>query len=427
MRRTLVLALSVLAAAALAALLAARAGGAPAGPEARPTPPVAIASAKGAAWLSAVSDRARNRVFVTWAVASATSPSTRVYVAASRDGGRTYERPRWVAHDDAAWQPVLRVDRTGRLWATWTHFDLDPDHLLDPKDEYSNPGWQRVAHSDDGGVTWSRPVDVPRRGRVLTAFGTLAVSPDGRTVTAIWLDYLFPADVGHDAATYLSATSRDGGRTFGATRRIVRAGCVCCEPFGFALQGRPAVAFRGWSRGTPKRAVRDIKVSLATRAGRWAQAEAVSDDRFLLEHCPSAGPVAVVDRRSRTHLAWWTGATGRAGYWYAIRTPGGTYSDPTLVERHPSAPSENNATLAMDGRGRFWTATVGHGDYTSSGKPDTSPNRIAVYAITTDRRVHRVPAAGTAGSYPQLAAVQGDIAQVWVDRGRILGRTLGVS
>jgi len=185
--------------------------------------------------------------------------------------------------------------------------------------------------------------------------------------------------------------------------------------------------FRGWATGTSRRDVRDIKLSLATRAGTWSRPTTVHNDHFLLHHCPSVGPVAVVDTRGVTHLVWWTGAAGRAGYWYATRDVAGRYSEPILVERHLSAPSENNSTLALDGRGRVWTATVGHGEYDASGKADTSPNRITVYAITADRRVHRVADAAVSGAYPQLVTVRGDVAQVWIDRGKILGRRLGVS
>jgi hypothetical protein len=395
--------------------------------DASPSKSVPIASAKSTAWLAAISDRQRDRVYVTWAVAYDDRPNTRMYVAASEDGGRTFGPPVWVARDDSAWLPVIRLDDTGRLWATWTHFDLDPKHLLNPKDEYSNPAWQRVAYSDDAGTTWSTPVDIRRQKRSSTAFGTLAVAPDGKTVTAVWINYLFDVDVGHDAGTYLSATSRDGGRTFGPIREVVRAGCVCCEPFGFSLDGKAALAFRGWESGTAKRAIRDIKLSIASAAGAWRAPTDVHDDNFLLEHCPSVGPAALVDGGGATHFAWWTGADDRAGYWYAIRDPEGQMSEPILIEKHPSAPSENNATLARGPGDVYLTATVGHGQYNAKGGEDKTPNHVDVYAISAGGRVQRLADARVDGAFPQLAGVKDDVVQVWVSDGKIEARRLGVS
>ena len=152
--------------------------------------PVVVAPAKGAAFMSAVSDPARHRVYATWGIGYGNSPRTRIYVAVSRDGGRTFARPVWIARDNAAWMSAIRVDSSGRVWVTWTHFDQK--HLMNPKDKYSNPSWQELAYSDDAGRTWSKPVDVPadhglRHG---SAFGALAVSPSGKMVTAFWIDYL---------------------------------------------------------------------------------------------------------------------------------------------------------------------------------------------------------------------------------------------
>ena len=364
---------------------------------------------------------------MTWAVAYENRPNTRMYVAASEDGGRTFETPTWVVHDDSAWLPVIRLDGTGRLWATWTHFDLNPAHLLNPKDKYSNPAWQRVAYSDDAGKSWSKPVDIRKKRRSSTAFGTLAVSPSGKRVTAIWINYLFDVDVGHDAGTYLSAASLDGGRTFGPIRQVVRAGCVCCEPFGFWLDGNAALAFRGWTQGTRKRAVRDIKLSLASAGGLWHSPTSVHSDDFLFEHCPSVGPAALVDDAGLTHFAWWTGAARRAGYWYAIRDREGRMSEPIKIEKQPSAPSENNATLAAGPGDIYWTATVGHGEYTASGKEDVSPNHVDVYAIRADGRSQRMADARIDGAYPQLAGLKDDVVQVWESGGKIRARRLGVA
>jgi len=395
--------------------------------------PVVVATAKTASFISAVSDTRRNRVYATWSISFSNNPDTRVYVAASTDGGRTFAKPVWLARDNGAGQSVVRVDGNGRVWATWTHYDLKHEDLLDPKQKYSNPSWQELAYSDDAGRTWSRPVDVPadhglRHG---SAFGALAVSPSGKKVSVFWIDYLPVFDprvkpAGRDAGTYLAATSVDGGKSFGPVRKIVQTGCVCCEPFGLSLDGRTALLFRGWQKATVKHDLRDIKLTVAVPGGGWTAPVSVHDDHFLLHHCPSVGPAGAVDRAGLLHVAWWTGATGRAGYWYAIRGTDGTFGTPVEIEAHPSAPNENNATITLDGNGTVWTATVGHGDFAANGNVDTSPNQALVYTITGSGKPRLVKAATVDGSYPQLAAVPGAVVEVWANAGRLLARRLEV-
>lgn len=390
----------------------------------RTSAPARVASATGVSFLSSVADRFHDRVYVTWA--RSIGDLTRVYVAASHDGGRSFARPVWMDRDDAAGMPAVRVDRAGRVDVTWTHFDLE--RRLNPKDRYSNPSWQQFAQSDDGGRTYSRPISLASGRRSASAFGAVSVTPDGRTVSALWLDYLpvFDSRVkppGREAVRVLAATSTDGGRTFAAPAEIDATGCVCCEPYGYTAAGRTAFAFRDWQAGTARADIRDIAVTTLVADG-WTAPQKVHDDRFLLHHCPSVGPAVAVDRAGTEHVAWWTGAAGRAGYWYATGR-NGSFAAPVLIRRHPSAPSENNATIAIDDHGTAWIATVDHGQYDASGNgEDTSPNRVLVYAIGPGLAPGRAAVAGVTGAFPQLASLRGAVAQVWIDRGEILARRL---
>ncbi|HVP02494.1 MAG TPA: sialidase family protein [Solirubrobacteraceae bacterium] len=383
-----------------------------------------VAPGRNTSFMSAIADARHGRVYATWS--RSLGEKTRVYVAASTDGGRTFGAPVWMAHDDGAGMPSLRVDDAGRVYVTWTHFDLA--HLLDPKNAYSNPSWQVLARSDDAGRTFTTPVAVTTERRGGSAFGALSVAPDGHTVSAFWLDYLPVFDprhraVGRDAARALVATSRDGGRTFAAPVVVDRTSCVCCEPYGYTVDGRTAFALRDWQHGTARADIRDIAVVQDAAAG-WTAPQHVHDDHFLLHHCPSVGPAVAVDDHGLEHVAWWTGASGRAGYWYATRRGDGSFSAPVPVERHPVAPNENNATLALDDTGTAWTATVGHGEFDASGNELKAPNAVKVYAIAPDGRVREVPAAEMSGAYPQLATLPGTLVEVWNDGTSLRARRL---
>ena len=144
-----------------------------------------------------------------------------VWLARSRDGGRTLEPPRRVA-GPLAFQVRLAVDPAapGTLYVTWLQArEVGPLR-------FTAPGNPIVASSStDGGRTWSRPARVSSaaRGRVLA--GTPRVGRDGELYVAYLdlgddrLDY----EGGHDALggpphpgpfTLVVSRSRDRGATW---------------------------------------------------------------------------------------------------------------------------------------------------------------------------------------------------------------------
>lgn len=154
----------------------------------------------------------RRRIHVLWQeiVFSGGTHGGEAFYARSTDGGRSFGEPVNLSRTPAGdGKGRLTADRWfngsldlalapgGRVYAAWT--------------AYEGPLW--LARSTDGGASFSAPVRVAGGDSVPARGPDLAVGP-GDTVHLAW-------GVGDDPAADLRlATSADGGRTFGAPRRV---------------------------------------------------------------------------------------------------------------------------------------------------------------------------------------------------------------
>ncbi len=178
------------------------------------------------------------------------TPPTGVYVRRSLDGGRTWEAHATALIEYPAVQDPPFQDKgylisdtypasphAGNLYVGWTSYSLDRSEIL-------------FARSTDDGKSWSRPMTIsttpgvprPSVSGSLVGFHA-AVGRDG-TVYAIW----------PDGQAIVLAVSRDGGRTFEPSRRIIptKSFSLFTELTGFPFaNGLPAIAVD--SRGSPGR------------------------------------------------------------------------------------------------------------------------------------------------------------------------------
>lgn len=138
-----------------------------------------------------------------------------IFVRRSLDGGRTWQRPAAPVIEHATEpgipfedKPYIVADNTngpyaGNLYVGWTHFTLTESLIL-------------LSRSEDGGSTWSKPIRIstvaglPRDDNGDVEGFSGVVGPDG-TLYVVW------ADGTHVVFT----SSRDGGRTFAPSRRVI--------------------------------------------------------------------------------------------------------------------------------------------------------------------------------------------------------------
>ncbi|MGI8682145.1 MAG: sialidase family protein [Mycobacteriales bacterium] len=135
-----------------------------------------------------------------------------VWISSSGDGGRTLSTPRRVT-GPRAFQVRLTADPAvqGRLYLSWL-LARSVGTLLFP--DVGNP--IVLSRSDDGGRSWSRPVQVNSLDRVRIVAPSTAVGPDGML-------YLLYLDLGNDRLDYNGGSGGRGGQPYPGPWSLVLA------------------------------------------------------------------------------------------------------------------------------------------------------------------------------------------------------------
>jgi hypothetical protein len=375
---------------------------------------------------------AANGRFAALVWGATTAPGvTDIYVATSRDGGRSFGEPGRVNQVPgeaglSGEQPprialTPRESGTPMIVVVWTARAPKGTRLL-------------TVRSEDGGRSFGAAVPIPGgQASGNRGWESLAPTRDGG-VAAVWLDHREaagrPMGVASAHAEHQHVKT-DGQTSDGVARaqrsqlffarvdkpssqRSVTAGvCYCCKTAVAAGQdGRIYVAWRHVYAGN----VRDIAFSMSVDDGRTFQPPVrVSDDRWVLDGCPENGPALTVDRGNRIHVVWPTvvpGATSASeptmALFHAMSRDGRAFTArhqiPTEgIPRHPQV-------VALPSRGEIVVVW----DEQASGS-----RRIALARGTIDSngsaRFRRQPVEAwpASASYPAVAAVDGGIVVAW--------------
>jgi hypothetical protein len=299
-------------------------------------------------------------VTVTWS-ASTSSGATDVYVAVSRDAGRTFGAPVKVSDTDTdarvnGEQPpqaalVPQTSRDPLVDVVWTTKGAKGTKLVHAK-------------STDGGKTFAAPALVPGSD----ADGNRGWEAAART-SAIWLDHRELADpamatmhhehmnmpaggaqkpdgVAQAQKSKLYFASLDGAV---APHAITGGVCYCCKTALVAASD--GAIYAAWRHVYPGN-LRDIAFTVSRDGGRtFASPLRVSEDKWMLEGCPDDGPAMAVDGQKRVHLVWPTlvtdGGEPTIGIFYATSSDGRGFS---ARERIPARGTPHHPRIALDGR-----------------------------------------------------------------------------
>lgn len=223
------------------------------------------------------------------------------------------------SHEDgASWSAPVRVDHGGppplaRGRGTDFPLAVHRSHLaaiwLTPGTGHGGRGPLASAWSPDAGARWmtgASPADDGTDGD--HGFIDLTVTPDG-AFHAVWLD----ARLG-DGKCLVTATSRDGGRSWSPNRIIDRATCECCWNI---LQADAAGTLYCLYRDINPR---DMALAVSHDAGEtWTTYPGVGAFGWDFQGCPHVGgALAVQDTgaRTRLHALVWTGRENARGLYY---------------------------------------------------------------------------------------------------------------
>ncbi len=328
------------------------------------------------AWAQEVTDAPPTRASKD---AKKADPKLQALLVRSDDGGRHFGEPVAVnpIQDDVRSYTVsptrVTVGPKSEVYVLYNR--KEPDFVL-PDGIVRERTGLRLARSEDSGKNFSAPVAIATQA-IEGAMGSpeminLFAAANG-DLYASWLDnrevfsYLIahqkepPRGPQSPTSTQLRvARSSDGGLSFAASTLVSKPVCGCCGTR--VAQGKDGPLYASTRAAWPELkgsvdAVRDIIVSASKDHGaNWSKPVKVHDDRFKISGCPDVTPGLSVDSQGRLHAAWYTGAEGRAGIYYAVSTDQGeSFSEPLALLTDEWVPYAD-VKLALDSHDNAWVA-----------------------------------------------------------------------
>lgn len=232
-------------------------------------------------------------------------------VSRSTDFGASFSEPVRVNAEaeriaaDGENRPKLAFGSKGEIFVSWTRSLETPF-----------AGDVRFSRSTDDGARFALPVTINDDHQPIAhRFDALTV--DGRgTVWMLWLDKrdqqaAVNAGGKFTGISLYGAQSSDGGATFSPNRRLAAHTCECCGiALGLDRDGVPVAAWRHVFGAN----VRDHQIM---RLDERMTPVRLSSEQWAIDACPHHGPTLAVARDGTMHAAWFSGAPGHEGLFYA--------------------------------------------------------------------------------------------------------------
>ena len=153
----------------------------------RDVPLTIPAGVSGKLFAPAAAYDARGTLYVSYVILSGSGNDPDSYwVARSGDGGLSFEEPAKIAGPFTYQTSLAVAPRSGRLYASWLQSNLEATTCLLCFAQTGLP--IVVSRSDDGGRTWSPPVQVSDAGRMRVGAPALSVDPEGNPAV-LYMDY----------------------------------------------------------------------------------------------------------------------------------------------------------------------------------------------------------------------------------------------
>jgi len=251
-----------------------------------------------------------------------------VYVAVSRDGGRTFGAPVRVNHTPGEARLGGELPPRVGLVARGT---AEPEIVV-AFGARAETTEIRVARSADGGRSFGTAVPLQTRGAAGDRGWHAMALDDQGTAHVMWLDHRRMATEGHHGAAAAEKAAIDGvmmaersglyyaraGLQATPDRELVKGVCYCCK---VALATTPGGGLVAAWRHVYQGNVRDIAFIRSTDGGEhFGPPGRVSEDGWHLAGCPDDGPALAIDGAGTAHIVWPTvieGPTPEGAIFYA--------------------------------------------------------------------------------------------------------------
>lgn len=336
------------------------------------------------------------RVYLSWIEPAADSAHALRF--ATWDGER-WSPPRTIAEGQdwfVNWAdfPALAVLPKGRLGAHWLQRNGGGVYSYEV----------RVAHSPDGGQSWT-PGVVAHRDSTEGEHGFVSLWAQGDSTALVWLD-----GRGHEAAGHAGGAMRlfattltaDGGR--GAEHLLDERVCDCCQTAAASTSNGPLVVYRDRSEDE----IRDI-YAVRRVEGKWTTPRPVHADGWRIEACPVNGP-AISAAGERAVVAWFTAAADTPRVRLAFSgDAGATFGDPLRIDDGDPA-GRVDVELLEDGG-----ALVSWLERTSEDAAEVRVRRVSADRSVGPSQVVAATSGARASGFPRMVRSGDQVILAWTD------------
>jgi len=341
--------------------------------------------------------------FVAVAFAAAAQNGGDVFVAISRDGGRTFGAPVQVNRNRGearvSGEIAPRVSITARASAA---------PIVEVTWNAKGGGTQiKTARSTDGGRTFGPAINLQKLGAAGDRGWEAATTDANGSLHAIWLDHRGLASGGehamhkgeHDGV----AMAQQSGLYYwggGPERELFKGVCYCCKTaLAIGADGSIYAAWRHVFEGN----FRDIAFTASRDGGKtFSPMMRVNQDGWKIDGCPDDGPAMAVDRSGVVHLAWPTVSNDKGVILYATSRDGKTFGKPQQVPTF-GTPKASHPQITIDGSG---TVVIGWDEVRDG-------SRSAGIIDVTAKGFGTPQSLGKASMYPVMAAAERGLVAAW--------------
>jgi hypothetical protein len=290
-------------------------------------------------------------VAIAWGAAA--DGKADIFVATSRDGGRTFGAP--VRVNDVVGEARLNGEIAPRV-------TLEPRKGAAPiisvtwnAKEASTTG-VKTATSTDGGRSFGKSTRINAEGAPGER-GWQAAVIDARGIRhTIWLDHrAMAADKpsgqhkGEHDGVAMAQKSSLYYSAGGAERELFKGVCFCCKTaMALGANGELYAAWRHVFAGN----MRDMAFTVSRDGGKtFAPMTRINEDGWSIQGCPDDGPAMAVDAKGTVHVVWPTVQHERGVMQYSTTRDGSRFTPPVQIKTlGGTRPSHPQVAVATGGR-----------------------------------------------------------------------------
>ena len=351
-------------------------------------------------------------VAVVWAASA--SGKRDIYIATSRNAGRTFDEP--VRVNALAGDARVSGEIAPRI--SLRPVAGAPPEIAVTWNARDSTTAIRTARSKDVGRTFAAPVTLQAPDAAGDRGWHASAMDNAGIVHTIWLDHRgLAADKAagghaghkgdHDGVAMAQKSALYyGPARVGAERELFKGVCYCCKTAMVAAPG--GVLYAAW-RHVFEGNLRDIAFTSSRDGGRtFAPMTRVHQDGWAINGCPDDGPAMAVDASGTVHMVWPTLLNGADGtLLYATAAAGKPFGKPIRVPTLGS-PKPSHPQIAIDGAGQpviAWDEVRDGVRRPALGKASNGRGPVTFGPI--------VVLSEESGAYPVVAAVPDGLVAVW--------------